>query len=389
MLPPPVLLLMFSQEDLVVKDVSDENYDYEKYLFITNVAQAKKRLDLRGLDIFACKQFFYEMRADRVYKSTPVPSELDPENPDDLKLIIEFIRINKGGFIENPINFDDYLQILKKAYLEVAKKGEQNPLFVHKKDAGFELITDRDFFHPDAQHYYGEVLDYILCRCFLEVVPEQLPVILDMSDLIDTYLEKEGIFTLIEDGLKEIRYQVELDYRVYGFILEEDPTLNLRLRKRLTSLNEDQFIVHVLHPLLEKMGYKYVRRVTFHGRNEFGSDILPFRYRNPLGTFEYYAVQAKATDIHGTSARSGNAAELISQAIQAFKVTFIDDFDNERKRIDKFIIATNKNITVDARRFIEEATEGDRKLIFLDIDRIIAMVKEHHLLQYILFADLQ
>ena len=92
--------------------------------------------------------------------------------------------------------------------------------------------------------------------------------------------------------------------------------------------------------------------------------------------------------IHGTSATSGNAGELISQAIQALSVTFVDDLDNERKTLDKFIIASSKGITPDARRVIEDAMEGKRRLVFLDIDRIVELVKEHRLLQYLLFTEL-
>ena len=51
---------------------------------------------------------------------------------------------------------------------------------------------------------------------------------------------------------------------------------------------------------------------------------------------------------------------------QAFAVTFVDDLDNERKHLDKFIIVTNKAITGSARQYIESAIEGRRKLIFLD-----------------------
>jgi hypothetical protein len=104
---------------------------------------------------------------------------------------------------------------------------------------------------------------------------------------------------------------------------------------------------------------------------------------------EYYAVQAKAIPIHGTSATSGNAGELISQATQAFSIPFIDELDNERKKIDKFIIATSKAITPDARRVIEESFAGTRKLILIDIEKIIDLVKKHRLLQYLLFTELE
>jgi hypothetical protein len=93
--------------------------------------------------------------------------------------------------------------------------------------------------------------------------------------------------------------------------------------------------------------------------------------------------------IHGSASRPANAAELISQATKAFSVAFVDDLDNERKRIDKFVIATNKGITADARRFIEDAIQARRQVVFLDLDRIVELIREHHLTDYILFADWQ
>ena len=48
-------------------------------------------------------------------------------------------------------------------------------------------------------------------------------------------------------------------------------------------------------------------------------------------------------------------------------MSFVDDLDNERKRLDKFIIATNKSISATARQFIENAIEGRRSLLFVDV----------------------
>jgi hypothetical protein len=117
--------------------------------------------------------------------------------------------------------------------------------------------------------------------------------------------------------------RIGLDYQIYGFATVEDPNLVERLRSRITDLSEDQLINSVLLPLLSRMKFERLRRVTFHGPGEFGSDVLPFRSRTPLGTFEYYALQAKAVPIHGTASKSGNAAELISQAVQAFAIALL------------------------------------------------------------------
>jgi hypothetical protein len=207
--------------------------------------------------------------------------------------------------------------------------------------------------------------------------------------VLGQYLDLEGVTSVYDHFMQTILLRIGIDYQLYGFVLDDDPHVDRRLFSLISGLSEDQFIKHVLLPLLSKMGFQRVRKVQFHGRNEFGSDVLPFRYVTPLGTLEYYALQAKAVQIHGRSAKEGNAGELISQATQAFNIAFVDDLDNERKRIDKFIIATNKGITSDARNAIESSVEGKRQIVIVDIDRIVALVKQHRLVQYLLFSTLE
>ncbi len=135
------------------------------------------------------------------------------------------------------------------------------------------------------------------------------------------------------------------------------------------------------------MGFEGVKVVAAHGPGEFGADIGPFRLTTPFGGVEYYAVQAKAKRIHGSSSKQGNAGELLSQARSAFSVPFIDEFDHERKHIDKFIIATNKDVTTEARNYIQNSIEGNRSIEFLDIDRVVDLVKKNNLVRHILFRD--
>jgi hypothetical protein len=133
-----------------------------------------------------------------------------------------------------------------------------------------------------------------------------------------------------------------------------------------------------------------VERVAAHGPGELGADVLPFRHATPLGTLEYYGLQAKAVRIHGSSAKPGNAAEIVNQATKAFKTSFVDALDNERKRIDKFAVATKRHITTEARRIIEEAAEdaGRKAVFFLDVDCLVELVGQHDLVRCGLFSDL-
>ena len=367
-------LLMFVRDDLVISEEKDDDGETRKtYEFRTTVSQAKHRLDSRGLDLATCRLLFDELRSDELL-------HFEPDSYESM-------------YIPNPIDFETYLQVLKRIFYE--KKERSLPLGLGhphewEDDLEAKMISEEGFFHDEAEVYFSDVTYCVFFRSFLEIVPSQSTVVLNFTELVHAgWIDEEFLPTIFDHYMKLVLRRIQLDYKLYGFVIEDDPSIDKRLRERVVSLDENQFISNVLHPLLQRMGYERIRQITFHGPGEFGSDILPFRYKTPLGTLEYYAVQAKAVDIHGTSSKSGNAAELISQATQAFAVSFVDDIDNERKHIDKFVIATNKGITADARRFIEEAVEGKRKLVFLDLDHIIALVKQYRLLQYLLFSDLK
>lgn len=373
---PLETLLLFTQDDLVVEqEQGDENDDARlKYSFVTDAGTARRRLDSRGLDLDLCRCLYDQFRSDWVWL-------LDP-------------AVGKSEHVENTLSFDRYLDALRPTNRQ---QGEETQTGTPgqaagdgDEDADLEVLSGIGFFDSDAERYYDDILGCMHYRCLLEVIPDETTVEMEFSDLVGGgYVPEDNIEGIFDYFMRLVLGRIELDYMIYGFVIEEDPHIDARLRDKLMELNEDQFLDHVLRPLLKKMGYENVKTLHFHGPSEFGSDILPFRYTTPLGTVEYYALQAKAVAIHGTSSKAGNAAELISQAIQAFAVTFVDEIDNERKRIDKFIIAANKKITADARRFIEDAIEGKRRIVFLDTDRIVALVKEHGLLRYLLFSDLE
>ena len=369
---PLETLLLFTQDDLVIEEESEDDRPRRKYSFVTDAATARRRLDSRGLDLDLCRWLYDQFRSDWVWR-------IDPTD-------------GKSEYIENTLTFDRYLDVMRAVNRHQADGADTaaETAVDDDEDADLEILSGIGFFHSDVERYYDDILGCMYYRCLLEVIPDETPVVLEFSALVGGgYISEDNIEGIFDYFMRLVLGRIELDYLIYGFVIEEDPHIDARLRDRLMELNEDQFLDHVLRPLLKKMGYEGVKTLHFHGPSEFGSDILPFRYTTPLGTVEYYAVQAKAVAIHGKSSKSGNAAELISQATQAFAVSFVDELDNERKHIDKFIIATNKKITADARRFIEEAVEGKRRIVFLDTDRIVALVKEHGLLRYLLFSDLE
>jgi len=362
-------LILFTHEDYreEPRELNEDDSPLT-HKFVVSASIAKRRADARGLTIDACQRLFDEFRADSIWHFNP--------------------KTGREWQTPNKVNFEQYVAACKHVF----KKYDNWYVLgqVGKVSKKIKQIFSEEFFCDDTEYYFQDAHFCILMRTFLEIVPEKSEIVLDISDLVwGQYLDLEGITRVYDHFMQTILLRIGIDYQLYGFVLDNDPNVDRRLFSLISKFSEDQFIEHVLLPLLGKMGFQRVRKVQFHGRNEFGADILPFRYVTPLGTLEYYALQAKAVRIHGRSAKEGNAGELISQATQAFNIAFVDDLDNERKRIDKFIIATNKVITPDARKAIESSVEGKRQIVIIDIDTIVALVKQHRLVQYLLFSALE
>jgi hypothetical protein len=290
---------------------------------------------------------------------------------------------------QNDMDFNQYCDATRKLIripLEQRLRFENTP----PDDPRIAAVTHEEFFRSEFWRYHPEAAFTLSFRTVLEVAKPTALVILDLRELLDSgYIDPELLPRFYEHYLALMLRRIALDYQIFGFSTADDPNIVARLRNRVECLSEDQLIERVLLPLLKKMGFERLRMVSVHGPGEFGSDILPFRTRTPFGTFEYYALQAKAVAIHGTSSRDGNAGELISQAAQALAVSFVDDVDNERKHLDKFVIASSRAITGTARQVIEAGIEGRRKLVFIDGDALIDLVRQYGLVQYLLFTDFE
>lgn len=361
-------LILFTQEDYREESPETDEEGLLTHKFVVSASTAKRRANARGLTLAACRRLFDEFRADSFWHFSS--------------------KTGREWQTPNNVTFEQYLSACRhmfKKYDNWRVLGQ-----VGKVNKKIKQIFNEELFSDDTEYYFQDAHSCILMRAFLEIVPPDCEIVLDISDLVwGEFLDLDGIPRVYDYFKETILLRIGLDYQLYGFVLEDDPNVDRRLYSIISELSEDQFIEHVLLPLFGKMGFQRLRKVKFHGPNEFGSDILPFRYATPLGTIEYYALQAKAVRIHGKSAKEGNAGELISQATQAFNIAFVDDLDNERKRIDKFVIATSKEVTPDARFAIESGVEGKRQVVFLDVDRIVALVKQHRLTQYLLFTPFE
>ena len=61
--------------------------------------------------------------------------------------------------------------------------------------------------------------------------------------------------------------------------------------------------------------------------------------------------------------------------------TFIDKFDGSRKRVDRCLAVVSGGLTTDARRVLEESTEGRREIILVEGDDIIDLLREFRMLE--------
>lgn len=146
----------------------------------------------------------------------------------------------------------------------------------------------------------------------------------------------------------------------------------------LKSMKEDELIDNVILPFLRSIGFSSVRRIEHHGPGEFGRDILPFFKYDEFMQKIFYAIQVKTGDI---TARNINP--ILDQAKTALSVSFIDHYDNTRKRIDKAIIIFSGQLTPDASRILEDNLEVNSNIVFIDNSRLLELLRQNNLIHLI------
>lgn len=350
----------FDDYDDDINSIEDlDEFKETNYWFESSVRKVRQILTNRGIDEAFCRELF-----------------------EALKLRLVWIYTDDGdeGEYPNLIDYDIYKTLLTKKYFENQDLDSDDELKKYKPFA--DRLFDSEFpelFWDENIYEFEDAWAILKLRPLIDLAPD--------NDTVRLPLFSPDVGEISYQSFIDVmRRKVEFDYKVYGFVIHNDPNVDIRLRAKIERLDEDLFINQVLIPLMKAMKFSDVKPVTTHGHGEFGKDIMPFRRTTEFNTIRYLALQAKAVQIHGSAGKNGNAGELLSQAINGFKVAFFDGVDNERKRIDEFIIATNKGISAEAKRTIEEGIEGDRKITFLDIERIVELVKKYELTEYILFS---
>jgi len=152
-----------------------------------------------------------------------------------------------------------------------------------------------------------------------------------------------------------------------------------RALSHLNSLSEARLRQDVLIPLYRALGFRDV--VEAHGQDEYGKDLL-FKDGTRFGDSLYLASLVKKGKIHGSSAKSGNVAEVLNQAREAFEYPFKDQFDNfVEKHISMLFVVASGEITAKAKDYVSNALAAggvNGSLRFHDGEFILSLL-EHHI----------
>lgn len=140
----------------------------------------------------------------------------------------------------------------------------------------------------------------------------------------------------------------------------------------IKQFSERDLAIKIVIPLLKHMGF---RSVTYTcDIDEFGKDIVGY-YTNPFGDKKWVGVQVKTVDIHGTSSRSGNIQEIISQIQESFDNPFYHPTYNEQIEISEMFLITSGRITPKAKIAIKN--KFLRKAIhFIDGQALVNSLEE-------------
>lgn len=172
--------------------------------------------------------------------------------------------------------------------------------------------------------------------------------------------------TILLPQLTEITKQFDvLDFRAF--------------RNQLLKLSEQDLINNIVLPLLRKMGYQGVSPIKHHGPGEFGMDVLPFYKIDEFSERIYYSVQAKVGDIVSRASSRNNITSVLNQAETALKKRFLD-IDNAARTVDKVFIVTSGKLSPDAKTIVHDRLEGNRRVGFIDGDRLVNLLDKHDLL---------
>ncbi len=152
------------------------------------------------------------------------------------------------------------------------------------------------------------------------------------------------------------------------------------LKEQLQLLSEDELINQVLVPMLDAMGFKNVKSISFHGPGEAGGDFHPFYKTGDFSKIIYYSAQVKAVKIHCKSGvKEGNVNQIIDQMKKLFRTPFKAFIDNTEKRITHAFVFCSQDIIGEARDQLFNAFHNKQHISLVEIDDIVKAVNQHNL----------
>ena len=83
------------------------------------------------------------------------------------------------------------------------------------------------FFTTESIVYYYDAIECLNLRLSLESFPGSSQIVLDISEVIDSgYSDVDDVSAIFDHYLKRMSMRVELDYKLYGLVLDGDPHLD-------------------------------------------------------------------------------------------------------------------------------------------------------------------
>jgi hypothetical protein len=154
-----------------------------------------------------CQRFFAEFRSDITYEF--IPNTYD------------------SRYVSNRFQFEDYLRFLKAALRSV-----RGALWCENNDSSEAIDKSKrppsDLFSDKAEHF-DDALFFLQVRLIVELAAPETVVPLDLTALHrGGWLSARNPRELFKDWSHLLRRRIELNYQLYGFVVEEDPRLDAR-----------------------------------------------------------------------------------------------------------------------------------------------------------------
>lgn len=228
------------------------------------------------------------------------------------------------------------------------------------------------FFESSGRRKYwdGSVGFKLYMETKKEIISERQKEIKDIS--LESY-DDDGDYIFLHYSCIVIADSMELVIKQAEQIVKEiegavDLTLGSPFKNIDDAMNETDFTISLIIPLIRKLGFSNVR--YNHGRREYGKDII-FTRKTEFDEFEYWGAQVKFGDISGGV--NSEIDELIGQAEDAFKMPFYDLYTRSRQRISKLLIVISGKFKENAVEKICEKIENHalkNNIIFVDGEKI-------------------